>query len=404
MELIEKLATVRLSSPRDGRGALSTVPLARRNFLGHGRRLIRSLAGIAFAAVLMMVEIGFYISFIESNLLPIEDLDGEIMVISSTKYEFDRPLPFSRRQLYEARAVPGVASVRPLYIKKAIWKNPQNLKLFDVQVFAFDPDQPVFLMPEINAYLDALRRPDTVIVDRRARKEVGTASAGTETELSRQNIRVAGTFQVGPNFFSNGTVLMSDRNYFKLFGILSLNPADLPDVDVGVVKLLPGQKVPDVKRALTAAMPPNVITLSKSELIENERKFLTEVTAVGPVFGVGTLVGFAVGMLISYQILFSELFDQLPQYATLTAMGYQNSYLLKIVLQQAALYALAGYVPAWLVCFVIFKLMGDIALIPMTMSLGLTAISLALTLGMCIGAALIAARRVIAADPAELLR
>ena len=197
---------------------------------------------------------------------------------------------------------------------------------------------------------------------------------------------------------------MSDRNYFKLFGILSLNPADLPDVDVGVVKLLPGQKVPDVKRALTAAMPPNVITLSKSELIENERKFLTEVTAVGPVFGVGTLVGFAVGMLISYQILFSELFDQLPQYATLTAMGYQNSYLLKIVLQQAALYALAGYVPAWLVCFVIFKLMGDIALIPMTMSLGLTAISLALTLGMCIGAALIAARRVIAADPAELLR
>jgi hypothetical protein len=111
MSFFEKFGTVRLPSLANGRSDLSAVPLARRNFLSHGRRLIRSLAGIAFAAGLMMVEIGFYISFIESNLLPIEDLDGEIMLVSSTKYTFDRSLPFSRRQLYEARASPRSMSI-----------------------------------------------------------------------------------------------------------------------------------------------------------------------------------------------------------------------------------------------------------------------------------------------------
>jgi putative ABC transport system permease protein len=109
-------------------------------------------------------------------------------------------------------------------------------------------------------------------------------------------------------------------------------------------------------------------------------------------------------MLISYQILFSELSDQLSQYATLKAMGYQNGYLVKMVLQQAVFYALLGYIPAWLLSNVVFYIVGDMALMPMRMSFSLTAISLGLTVVMCIISAMIAVRRVIAADPAELFR
>jgi putative ABC transport system permease protein len=107
-------------------------------------------------------------------------------------------------------------------------------------------------------------------------------------------------------------------------------------------------------------------------------------------------------MLISYQILFSELSDQLAQYATLKAMGYHNRFLAKVVLQQAVFYALVGYVPAWILCYLLFRAVGEIVLLPMEMSIGLTATSLALTIGMCVASALIAVRRVIAADPAEL--
>jgi putative ABC transport system permease protein len=384
--------------------AWSTVPLARRNLLASKRRLASSVAGIAFAVLLMMVELGFRNAFIDSMLLAIRQLDGDIMLVGSAKYQFDRNAPFSRRKLYEARAVPGVATARPLYAeqKASIWKNPQDQRLFAVQVFAFDPEQPVFLLPEIAAKLDALRQPDTVMVDSRGRSNLGDASAGTETELTRQNIRVVGTFSLGPSFFIDGTVIMSDRNFLKLLGGSGPNRTDLPDVEIGVVKVLPGFAVANVQRALRVAMQPNVTVLTKAELIKQEAQFHAQVSPVGPIFGVGTLVGFAVGVMICYQILFSELSDQLPQYATLKAMGYHNGFLVKVVLQQAAFYALVGYVPAWILCYLLFWLIGESVLLPMEVSIGLTAVSFALTLAMCVGAALIAVRRVIAADPAEL--
>jgi putative ABC transport system permease protein len=403
MALVEKIATTGYRIVRTGLSG-SAVPLARRNFVANGRRLVRSLAGIAFAALLMMVELGLQSGFVESSLAILRRLDGELMLMSSAKYQFVNSEPFSRRQLYAARGVSGVASVRPLYIQRGIWKNPKDLKLTLVMVFAFDPDQPVFLFPEINAHLDALRQPDTIMVDRRARDAVGPVSEGTETELSRRKVTVVGTFQLGPDFFSDGNVIMSDRNFFKLFGVGSADPAELPDVEIGVVKVLLGYAVPDVQRAIAAAMPENVEILTTSELIAREAQFHDELTAVGPMFWIGTVVGFAVGMLISYQILFSELSDQTSQYATLKAMGYENRYLVKVVLQQAVFYALLGYIPAWLLSHLVFYMISEMALMPMSVSFSLTIISLGLTVVMCVVSAMIAVRRVIAADPAELFR
>ena len=84
-----------------------SVPLARRNLLANTPRLIRSVSGIAFAVLLMIVELGFRDGFLESMVMNLRALDGDIMLISSAKYQVDRISPFSRRQLYQARAVPG---------------------------------------------------------------------------------------------------------------------------------------------------------------------------------------------------------------------------------------------------------------------------------------------------------
>src|SRR5207302_2358050 len=117
---------------------------------------------------------------------------------------------------------------------------------------------------------------------------VGPVSEGTETELSRRKVTVVGTFRLGPDFFSDGNVIMSDRNFFKFFGTGSADPAELPDVEIGVVKVLPGYSVPDVQRAIAATMPANVELLTKSELIAREAQFHDELTAVGPMFWIGT--------------------------------------------------------------------------------------------------------------------
>ena len=142
--------------------------------------------------------------------------------------------------------------------------------------------------------------------------------------------------------------------------------------------------------------------LSKPELVAFERSFQADLSSAGPIFWMGTIVGFIVGMLISYQIIYTDLSDQLPQYATLKGMGYGSFYLVRVVFQQAAFAAVAAYVPAWLLCLLVYRVIGELALMPLRMTLHVTAISFALTLGMCLISAALAIRRVIAVDPAEV--
>ncbi len=108
-------------------------------------------------------------------------------------------------------------------------------------------------------------------------------------------------------------------------------------MELGVVTLAPGSEPGAVQKALAAALPAQIAVLTKPQLLELERKFQADVSSAGPIFAMGTLVGFVVGMLISYQIIYTDLSDQLPQYATMKAMGYRTRYLVRVVLEQAAL-------------------------------------------------------------------
>ena len=84
------------------------------------------------------------------------------------------------------------------------------------------------------------------------------------------------------------------------------------------------------------------------------------------------------------------------------AIGYRTRYLVRVVLEQAAFSGLAGWVPAWLLSLLLYRVVGAVALLPLRMTWDLTLISLVLTLGMCLIAAIIAVRRVITLDPAEV--
>src|SRR5205807_9619280 len=177
--------------------------------------------------------------------------------------------------------------------------------------------------------------------------------------------------------------------------------AALP-VEVGVVKLRPEEDAGRARDGLQAALPTDVRVVTKEQLVEEERKFQAELSSAGPIFWMGTVVGFVVGLLISYQIIYTDLSDQLPQYATLKGMGYNTGYLVRVVIGQAELSALAGYIPAWLLCLVVYRVIGAVSLLPLHMTWGLTLLSFSLTLGMCLLSAVLAVRRVIAADPAEI--
>jgi putative ABC transport system permease protein len=384
--------------------ARADVPLAWRNISADRRRLVRSTSGIAFAVLLMMLQLGFRNAFLDSALEVINQIDGDVFLTSATKFRFGRKDPFSRRQLYAARAVDGVEWVRPIYAEwlTSGWKNPQTRKIYNVQVLAFDPDQPVFRFPEVNTHIDELRRPDTALADARARSFLGVASAGTVTELARRNIRIVGAISLGPDFTTDGTVITADRTFMKFFSPHDLEEGELTDVEFGVIKVRSDRSPAQVQRALQQALPANIAVRTKAELVELETGFQNNVSPVGPIFMLGTAIGFVVGMMITYQILYTDLSDQLPQYATLKAMGYADAYLVRIVLEQAGFYGLVGFVPALLCGVVLYHVIGEIALLPLRMSAGILLGTFVLTVGMCVLSGLLAVRRVLAADPAEV--
>lgn len=384
--------------PPAGRGRPHPVPLARRNLLANKRRLARSSAGIGFAVLLMLMQLGFEQAFFDSSLAAIRGLDGDIFIQSAHKYQFATRDPFAAAELAKAQAVPGVASARPLYADwfDFFWKNPFDGKIFLVRAFAFDPDRPVFLFPEVNAQRRQLKTADTVLVDRRARRFLGMDRGAASSEINGAAVRIGGSFALGPDFVSDGTVIMSERTFA---GLLHGNP---PGVDAGVIKLRAGADPRAVAAALRRALPSAIAVMTKAQLIAFERAFQAAVSSAGPIFAMGTLVGFVVGMLISYQITYTDLSDQLPQYATLKAMGYPTRYLLRAVFEQAALNGFAGWLPALLVGTALYRLIGRLALLPLQMSVGIALLSLGLTLGMCLISAAVAVRRVIAADPAEV--
>jgi putative ABC transport system permease protein len=212
-------------------------------------------------------------------------------------------------------------------------------------------------------------------------------------------VDVVGDFALGPDFVSDGTVIMSANTFARVLHVVVGSP---PGIEAGVIKLARGADLALVQKALRAALPANVAVLTKAQLVAAEREFQAKVSSAGPIFAIGTIVGFVVGMLISYQIIFTEISDQLPQYATLKAIGYPTAYLLRVVLQQAALNGILGWLPAWLLSLGLYRLIGQIALLPMHITLAITFVSLGLTLAMCLASAAIAVNRVIRADPAAV--
>ncbi len=333
----------------EGRG----VPLAWRNVVHDRGRLMRAATGIAFAVMLMMMQLGFRNAFLDCALDIVRSIDGDIVVTSATKFRFGNK-------------------------------------------------RPVFAIAEIAANLQALRQPDTMLWDSRARRFEGDAQDGTVSEVARRSIRVVGTFPRGPDFTTDATVVMSDRNFMKFTSDHRLGADELPDIEFGVVKVRPGFDADAVKANLQRALSATVTVRTKPELVALEEQFQNGVSPVGPIFHLGTAIGFVVGMMICFQILQTDIGDLLPQYATLKAMGYQNGYLVRAVLEQGVLYAFIGFVPAWAVSAVAHMVISEIALLPMRLTMSILATCATLTVVMCLVSALIASRPLLRVDPAEV--
>lgn len=383
--------------------ALKT-PLAWLQLKRERTRLLVALAGIGFADILMFMQIGFRNALFDSATVFNQSLQGEIVLISSQSVSLVAMQHFSERRLYEALAFPEVKNIIPLYLDFAIWKNIlRNGKTRSIFVFGFPPSELVINLPGVQQNLDKLKISDNVLYDRDSQPYYGPVVERFEengkviVEANNYRIKVAGLFEMGPSFGASGNLITSDSTFLQL-----MKNRTRGLIDVGVIQLKPGSKTQAVIAALKAHLPEDVKVLSKQEYINFEKEYWNSSSPIGFIFALGSAVGFTVGAVIVYQILYSEVSDHLPEYATLKAIGYTDNYFLLVVFQEALILAALGYVPGFAISWLLYKLTKTATLLPMVMTISKALIVLFLTCFMCTISGAIAARKLQSADPADI--
>ena len=116
----------------------------------------------------------------------------------------------------------------------------------------------------------------------------------------------------------------------------------------------------------------------------------------------GTSMGFIVGTIICYQILFSDIVDHIREFATLKAMGYRPAFFISVVMQEAILLSLFGFGPGLVAAQLLYSTISPLTGLVMDMAASRIWLVLALTMTMCIISGLLTMTKVLTTDPAEL--
>jgi putative ABC transport system permease protein len=386
---------------------LSRLPilLAWRNLTESRRRLATSVAGAAFAVVLMFMENGFRNALLDGPVAAIRRIDGQLVLINPQRYIFTEPLQFPRRRLEQARGLAGVVSASPFYVEafRTLWRNPASGQSRRIRVLAYPPGDDLLALDEIRRQKGAWTLPDTAMADVLSKREdFGPFYPGLTSELSSHKLGIVGTFALGTDFQNNGNLVLSEENFLRILPTRHGVSWGDTAIDIGVLRLAAGADAARVKTALQAALPEDVLVLTLPELVAKEQAFWQKVTPVGVVFDIGMVMGFIVGMAICYQVLFSEISERLAEFATLKAIGYTNQWLFRVVVCEAVFLALLGYGVGLGLSLLAFRAIHDNTGLPMALKPADTGAILALTVVMCTLSGILAARKLLAADPAEL--
>ncbi|MEH1894449.1 MAG: ABC transporter permease DevC [Nostoc sp.] len=379
------------------------IPLSWLQLTREKTRLAVALAGIAFADILMFMQLGFRDALYYSNVRFHNSLQGDIVLINSQSSAVLAMRSFSQRRLYKALDLPAVQSVHPIYLDFTIWKNPITGRPRSILIFGMNPETNIVNLPGVQENLDKLKLPDVVLFDRSSRVEYGPIAANYDqgktvtAEVRRRQIKVGGLFTLGASFGADGNLITSDVNFLRIF---SNRQPGL--IDIGLIRLKPGADAEVVAQELRKYLPKEVNVLTKQEFIEFERNYWANSTAIGFIFTLGTVMGFIVGTVIVYQILYTEVADHLAEYATLKAIGYTQNYLLMVILQEALLLAVLGYFPGIVFSLFMYSSARDATLLPVFMSFDRAVMVLILTMLMCIISGAIAVRKLRSADPADI--
>jgi putative ABC transport system permease protein len=384
-------------------GLLGRMPIGWLQLRHSMARLAAAIAGVAFANILIFMQLGFMSGLVSSIELPYKALNADILISGSDANTLDDGSPLPRQRMYEALSVPGVAGATPLFLGRIDWRQSDGT-VRGLLVLGIDPQATPFSLDEINDNRALLGLTDYAFLDRGTRNVPGEvfkvlADGGQyRFEARSRTLTIVGSFDIGGGFTADGHMIVSDQTFLKLFPQRSSGAPDHI-----LVSMEPGANLGRVQADLQARLPAydsRVQTIAQAT--ERDQAFNTTQRPVGLIFGFGVIIGILVGMIIVYQVLSTDVADHLKEYATFKAIGYPQRFFLGIVFEEAVILALLGFIPGVIISTLLYSAVSAAASLPIEMTLMRPVYVLLGTIFMCTVSGAIATRRLARADPADL--
>jgi putative ABC transport system permease protein len=298
----------------------------------------------------------------------------------------------SGRERHSVLSTPGVASVQELAVGFVNWRKPKGGSTAALLVGSEIREGSTLPWSVTEGSASALAAPSAVAVDSTYFQELGITRMGDRAEINNMDVTVQAVTKGIRSFTTLPYVFTTLSTARTLLGA----PADQSSYTL--VKAAPGTSIEDLRAAIAKRLPDAEI-LTHAEFRKRSLDYWLFETGAGAALIAGALLGIIVGMVIVAQTLYASTKDHLNEFATLRALGASAGYINKVILIQAMLSAMIGYVLGMALSLaVIWAAEDSTLLIVMTPNLAL--MLLALTVGMCVLAAICAIFKVIRIDPA----
>ena len=371
------------------------VDIARKNLFHDRTRFLITVVGVTFSVVLIFSQFGIYLGFMENASIIIDNTLADIWVTSKNSSNFDFAVPFTERKLNKVRQTPGVGWADNLLLGWA------NLRRKDggqenIALVGFNPDTGVGgPWKLLTGDFQSMKAGKTIIVDESAYGKLGVLRVGDQVEINEQRVRVVGVSQGVRGFTTVPYVFTSFR------AAQILDPFARDRTAFIVVRITPGSDPHEVAARLREIRDVDVFT--RDQYSWKTRLYWTWETGIGVGFGLTVLMAIIVGVVIVSQTIYSATIEHLREFGTLKAIGATNRDVYLIILKQALINALIGYVIGLAITLIAVRLLGATGTI-LVIPLELMAAVFGLTVAMCATASVVSVRKALSVDPLVVFR
>ncbi|MGB4865789.1 MAG: ABC transporter permease [Hyphomicrobium sp.] len=368
------------------------VKLAYRNLFHDRLSFAVTIVGIVFSVVLVAVQTGIYLGSEKKISAILDAAPADLWIVPLGTKSYDDPSLLSGRERHMALSTPGVENAEDMVVSFAKWRKPEGGQTTILLVGSEQiSDKPLPWNIEEGSR-EALNAPDTVAIDQSYFPDLGIKGVNNHAEINGVDIEVAATTRRIRSFTTLPFVFTSIENSRRLSG------AEQNQATYERVLLAPGADPQKVKTEILARLP-DVEVLTQDEFRKRSQSYWLFQTGAGAALIAGAVLGLIVGIVIVAQTLYSSTKDHINEFATLRALGAGAGYIVKVILMQAVLSGLIGFALGFILSLGVIEAAKDTKL-TVIMTPQLASTLFAVTIGMCIFAAISAIVKVVRIDPA----